>query len=357
MSSNKAMDYKCPNCSAPITYKIKSKDWTCDYCKSSFTLEELEKFNKKKNIIEKTKSEKKIDNSKGDYIRYFCKNCNAEIIADEQTVSTFCIYCGNTAILKEKLSGAFAPSKIIPFKKDRQEAIDAFVNLSKGRPFMAKEFNNKSNIEKITGIYIPFWLYDVSVEGKIEANAKDETSWISGNRTYIRTKVYNCIREGSAKFNKIPVDASTRFDNDIMDSIEPFDYGEMEKYNHAYLSGYLAEKYDDDPKKTEDIAKMRAINTLRNVMKNNINHQIVSIKTDTLKANEISNEYVLLPVWMVNVKYRNKIYPFAMNAQTGKFIGNIPINKKKVFLVSLLMIIGIFIIVILISYLIYLGGN
>ncbi|MGM9878112.1 MAG: hypothetical protein ACI33S_05615 [Bacilli bacterium] len=355
-SSNKAMDFKCPSCSAPITYKIKSKNWTCDYCKNSFTLEEIEKFNKK-NSIENIKQEKKSDNSKGDYIRYFCKNCNAEIIADEQTVSTFCIYCGNTAILKEKLSGAFAPSKIIPFKKDRQEAIDAFVSLSKGRRFIAKEFNSEKNIEKITGIYIPFWLYDLSVEGKIEASAEDEMRWMSGDKTYIRTKVFNCIREGSAKFNRIPIDASTRFDNDIMNSIEPFDYGEMEKYNHAYLSGYLAEKCDDDPKKAEENVKMRAVNTLRNIMKNNIRHQVVTIKEDTLKSGDISNEYVLLPVWMVNVKYGNKIYPFAMNGQTGKFIGNIPINKKKVFLVSLLMFIGIFIVVILVSHLIYLGGN
>lgn len=358
MSNNKAMDFKCPGCGAPITYKIKSKNWKCDYCKSSFTLEEFEKLNKKK-IKNENNKKNKIDDY-NEYVKYFCKNCNAEIIADEQTASTFCIYCGNTAILKEKLSGKFAPSKIIPFKKDKQEAIDAFVNLSKGRPFIAPEFNNKNNIEKITGVYIPFWLYDIKTHGIIDAHATDTSSWVSGSRTYVRTKEYNCIREANVEFDKIPIDASTRFDNTIMNSIEPFNYSEMEQYNHAYLSGHLAEKYDDDPLKTEDIAKTRALNTLEELLRSSIssNHENIKVKNKKLEVLESSNEYVLLPVWMVNVKYGNKMYPFAMNAQTGKFIGNIPVNKKKVALVSLAMIISISLITIFIFYLVYLfGGN
>ena len=46
---------------------------------------------------------------------YHCKNCGAEIIADETTTSTFCLYCGSTAILKERIDSGRAPNYIIPF--------------------------------------------------------------------------------------------------------------------------------------------------------------------------------------------------------------------------------------------------
>ena len=88
------------------------------------------------------------------YNSYKCKNCGAEIVADTQTSATFCVYCGNTAILKSKLSGQFKPDLIIPFKKEKQIAIDAFKNLSNGRPFLPDDFNDEKNIEKIRGIYI-----------------------------------------------------------------------------------------------------------------------------------------------------------------------------------------------------------
>lgn len=358
---SKVLDNKCPSCGAPILYSATTHNWKCDYCKSEFSLEEMKKYNNASSDInnDNTGVEKvvKQNDEKVNYVTYLCKNCNAEIIADENTASTFCIYCGNTAIIKEKLSGEFAPSQIIPFKKDKKFAIEAFKSLKKGRPFIPKEFINEKNIEKITGVYIPFWLYNVLVGGEIKAKSTHVTSWRSGDYSYTKTDIYAMDSVGEMTFTKVPVDGSTRFENDIMNAIEPFDYNELEKYNHAYLSGFLAEKYDIDSDTAFEDANKRTIKSTTDKMLSDMRVPGVKVITEnTLAATKTSTEYVLLPVWLVNVKYNNKYYLFAMNGQTGEFVGNIPINIPKVIISSILMFAIIAAIVILICYIDYIGG-
>ena len=359
--TNRALDNKCPACGAPILYKPNLKKWKCDYCKSEFTLEEMKKYNnasnEKNNIKEEVKTEKQKEKDNTNYYEYNCKDCGAKIIADENTAATFCVYCGNTAILKEKLSGKFAPDMIIPFKNEKEKAIEAFKSLNKGRPLMPNFFNDEKNIEKIKGVYIPFWLYDVKVNGELDATSTTSTTWTVGDTVYTKTDTYRLEREGEMSFNKIPVDGSTRFDNDIMNTIEPFNYSELEEYNHAYLSGFLAEKYDVDEETSFKDAEERSLNSARDTIKDDMGMGIKTIVNDTLASTKLLTKYVLLPVWMINVKYKDKFYTFAMNGQTGEFLGNIPVDKKKAFIYGILTFVITFILVVLISYIFYKGGN
>lgn len=353
MAKEEALEYKCPSCCATISFNPKLGKWKCDYCGSQFTLEEINQKNKNSSI----KTEKIIDNY-NDYISYKCESCGAEIVADNETVATFCIYCGNTAILKSKLSGKFTPQKIIPFKTEKEVALKAFKNLSKGRPLMPKDFNNPSNIEKIRGIYIPFWLYDLNINGNIEALGKQVTHWTVGATHYTKTSKYNVIRGGKMDFYNIPIDGSTRFDNDIMNTLEPFNYDEMTSYNHAFLSGFYAEKYDTEGESLFNEVSARAIKSAENLLFEDISgYTSKTLTKNSLQAKEIQKEYALLPVWMVNVKYKDKMHIFAMNGQTGKFIGNIPLDKTKTVIYSLVIFIITLLISILVSYLIYKNGG
>ncbi len=350
----RALDHKCPSCGAKIVFNPKSGKWKCDNCKNEFDLETLQKFN---NASSEANNDGKSDVEDVNYVEYHCKNCGAKIVADENTASTFCVYCGNTAILKSKLSGKFAPSKIIPFKKTKEEALEAFKNVTKGKPLTPKFFNKKENVEKISGVYIPFWLFSVDSVGDVEASGTKVQTWTSGNTQYTKTDTYDIKRDAKMKYERIPVDGSTRFNDDLMTSIEPFKYEEMVDYNHAYLSGFLAEKYDVESKDSEEIAKKRAESTTKSTLMNSISGYASTVIKNSNINNTISNtEYVLLPVWMVNVKYNDKYYTFAMNAQTGEFIGDAPISKGKVLLYSSLIFIGILLMVVLFSYLIYKGG-
>lgn len=350
--SERSLDYKCPTCNAAIIYDPKNKMWNCEYCGNKYTIEDLKKHNNAKKI-EVSEEEANVE-----YVSYHCKDCGAEIIADAQTSATFCVYCGNTAILKNKLVGKFAPDLIIPFKMDKQVAIDEFKNLSKGRPLMPKFFNDEKNIEKIKGIYIPFWFYDICVDGDITLRAEDISTWHSGDYRYTKTDTYTLVRDGSMNFYKIPIDGSTRFDNDTMNSLEPFIYSQLEEFNYAYLSGFYAEKYDQTADELYNLAANRAIESAKETMSKSTKVYSTKVITkENLKPIPLDKKYALLPVWMVNVKYKDKLYLFAMNGQTGEFIGDIPIDKKKAVLYSILTFVISFIIITIISYVIYTLGR
>lgn len=345
---SKVLDNKCPSCGAPIHFKPELGKFKCDYCDSEFTAEQLKDMQKI--------NQEELDTT--NYVNYNCPDCGAEIITDENTAATFCVYCGNTSIIKNRLSGTFAPSKLIPFKMEKQKAIDSFKKLRKGRPLVPKSFTSEQNIEKITGIYIPFWLYKVAVNGTINVNATKITSWSRGNTHYIKTDYYKVVRTGTMIYNRVPVDGSTRFNNDMMNTIEPFDYSKLIDYNHAYLSGFLAEKYDVDKEKAFVDAKTRTLNSTKDEILNSmINYNGKTITSNNLRSEAVETEYALLPVWMVNVKYNNEYYLFAMNGESGKFIGNIPLDKKKAILIGIMTFIISFIACIIVSYVLYSVGG
>ena len=337
-----ALDNKCPTCGAGITFNPVTQSWDCKYCGSKFSLEEMEKCN---SVNAPTNKEEQIDEgSENKMEAYHCKRCGAEILADETTTATFCVYCGSTAILKEKIETSKMPNFIIPFKNVKKDAEEAFKSLTKRKPLTPHCFKDPKNIDKITGIYIPFWAYDLEATGMVEFLGEDVKKWSDKEYHYTKTEKYNVEKSGKFEFKKVLADASTRFPNDLMDSLEPFDYTQLEEYNHAYLAGFLAEKYDVSEDEGLKRVQDRANNTAVYLMKETVKHDKVSVSNNQMSVVAKNIYYILLPVWMVNIKYKDRDYIFAMNGQTGKFIGNIPIGIKEAIIWGLLIFIVLFVV-------------
>ena len=345
MQSN-AVDYKCPSCGATIPFSPEKQKWVCSYCGSEFTLEELQK-SQKKSVVEE-KKEIKVE----DADIYRCQSCGAEIIADENTTATFCVYCGNTAILKDRIHNSRVPDLIIPFQKVKDDATKAFEKVVKQKPLVPKAFKTKDNIQKITGIYIPFWAYDFQVSGTVEFNATDVHTWTDFRNQYTKTDGFSVVCEGNMDYDKVLADGSSRFPDDLMDSLEPFDFQGLVSYNQAFLAGFFSEKYDVDEDKAVERAQRRAVNTSVSLMRETVNHQSCALLDNQLNVQKQKVYYILLPVWMVNTKYRDKTYTFAMNGQTGKIVGDLPLGRKEVVVWSLV----IYLICFIIFLLLFLGG-
>lgn len=339
------LDNKCPSCGAKIDFNPVNQMWNCEFCGSKYSLDDMKKYDNASNIKNNTVN----SNSFNGMTNYHCKNCGAEIIADDTVTATFCVYCGSTAILKEKIDSGRAPDLIIPFKNTKESAAKAFENLTKGKPLMPKKFKELKNIEKISGVYIPFWAYDITGDGSITFDCSDVSTWSDSEYRYEKTSNYETTVEGHFDYDKVLADGSSRFRDDLMDSIEPFNFKELKEYNHTYLSGFLAEKYDIDEDKSLKRAIDRSMKTCINLSDREINHNNTSVSKNNINLVKKKTSYIMLPVWMVNIKYKDKIYTFAMNGQTGKMVGNIPVGIKETIIMGLIIFIVTFGIGILIS--------
>jgi DNA-directed RNA polymerase subunit RPC12/RpoP len=328
---------KCPGCGSPLPYDASIGKWKCESCGSIFGVEEINKMTQDSDLDTDTQKNPNPPNitsdpndPQPDLNVYRCKNCGAEMVADDTTAATFCVYCGSTSILKNRLEGEFRPSRVIPFAKKKEDAINAFKNLMHTENFVPDDFTKESNIEKITGVYIPFWLYSGNVSGHIQGRLHKIQTWRSGDYKYTKTDIYDCERAGSVAFDGIPADGSKKFDDDTMDSIEPFDLTALEKFNYAYLSNFLAEKYDVTADEDQERAAQRMRNTIISHLEKTINGTLISPQQNVKEKIE-NIEYVMLPVWMLNTFWQGKAYTFAMNGQTGKLVGQVPVDKGKWF--------------------------
>lgn len=342
----KVIDYKCPACDAVLKFNPHGQNWKCEYCRSEYELTDL----KSQEVKLETKVEK---NEKKNLDSYNCPNCGASVIAMENTSTTTCPYCRNTTILKDKLEGEFNPNFVIPFKYTKEDAKNAFKKFHKGKILMPKAFNDEKNINEMTGIYIPFWLYDIDTKGDITATCKRIKTYSNADYIYTKTDVYQASRSGNMSLKKVPVDGATRFDNSIMNSIEPFDYKDLKEFSYSYLSGFLADKYDVKKEDAYNEALQRSIKSTEDILKKDIRgYDSVIVNSNNITGENQDTKYCLLPVWMLNIKYKDKIYPFAMNGQTGKLVGDYPVDKKK----AVLLWFVIFVVVFLISFLLYAIG-
>lgn len=338
-----ALDNKCPACGAKIAFNPVNQMWDCEYCASKFTLEDMQKYNNASNQEANTVDQLMPESSLNNVDVYRCKNCGAEIMADPNTTSTFCVYCGSTAILKDRINQGRAPNYIIPFKNVKEDAIAGFKKLTKWRILAPKCFKDSKNIKKITGVYIPFWAYDLEANGEVEFEASDIKTWSDSKYRYRKVDRYSIRKSGHFDFNKVLADASSRFPNDLMDSLEPFNFNDLTAYNHAYLSGFLAEKYDVDEVEGLKRVSGRTNATAVELMQQTVGHQTSKVTNNGIRVSARYTHYIMLPVWMVNIKYNNKNYTFAMNGQTGKMIGNIPIGIKETIIWSLIFFVILFI--------------
>lgn len=330
------LNHECPSCGANIVFNPANQRWDCNYCGSSYILEDFKKYEEEmKKKVKSTSADSNI-NKNIDMDEYLCQNCGARVVTDKNTTATSCVYCGSTTIIKNRLQGEFSPEKIIPFARVKEDAVNEFYKFSKKKWFAPKAFCKKENIEEVKGVYIPFWIYDCDTDGSVSASCQKIKTWTSGNYRYTKTDYYDVFRAGSMSFEKIPVDGSTKFDDDIMDSIEPYDYKNLVDFTPSYMSGFLAEKYDVDEEKSYTRANERAKNSSIDQFKSTMNgYSSIVIKESNINVSKSKSAYVLLPVWMLNIKYKDKMYKFAMNGQTGKMVGNVPISIGKLLLKSL----------------------
>lgn len=331
---SKVQEYKCLNCRAGLHFDPPSGKWKCGYCFSVFDKEALEKaYGKdlhKTNTAEEKTEQKTQQKQSPELESYRCTSCGAELVTDQTVSATFCLYCKNPTIIKERFTGKFEPRFVIPFKLTKDQAVSIYKQWIKKRRFVPDEFKAQEEVEKITGIYAPFWLYDSNVHGMVEGEGRQVRHWRMGNYAYTQTKFYRILREGTVLYEHVPVDASKKLDDTLMKDIEPYNYTDLKDFSMEYLSGFMAEKYDVQSDEAEGIMKNRVERYVEQRLQGTITgYTSTMMSNKNVRFTKIDSNYAMLPVYLLVHKYKGKQYMFAVNGQSGKVTGTTPVSFPK----------------------------
>lgn len=343
------LQLKCPCCGGTLQFDNKSQEVVCPYCDSHFSTEDLNKYNQD---LESDKQEdtawdesqvQAFTNQEMQGMKiYSCDSCGGEIIVDETTSSATCPYCGNNLVVSKELSGDLKPNVVIPFKNDKETVQANLKKFFKKKPLLPGSFSKENVIEEIKPLYVPFWLFDADVEGKVRFKGETTRHYSDAYYNYTETKYYSIVREGRIAFDHVPVDGSKKMENKLMESIEPYDYSEAVDFNIAYLAGFAADRYDVSKDETFNRATERFRDGTINAFRSDISgYDNVSVTDSNIQLSNTNAKYALYPVWILNTKWRDKPYRFAVNGQTGKIAGNLPVSVGKFILFFMIFLLGL----------------
>ncbi len=330
-------DYKCPCCGGAIEFSSQLQKMKCPYCDSEFEMEALKEYDQvladesaqSDNMQWETQPGEAWQEGEADNLRsYVCNSCGGEIIGDENTGATSCPYCGNPVVMMDSFKGELKPDYVIPFKVDKKAAKEGLKRHLKGKILLPKVFKDENHIDEIKGIYVPFWLFDAEADANIRYKATRVHTWSDSNYIYTRTSYFSVLRGGNVEFERVPVDGSSKMPDDLMESIEPYDFSEAVDFQTAYLAGYLADKYDVTAEASQDRANTRIRRSTEDAFASTVQgYATVIPEHSNINLRNGKAKYALYPVWILNTTYKGEKYIFAMNGQTGKFVGNLPMDK------------------------------
>jgi DNA-directed RNA polymerase subunit RPC12/RpoP len=330
-------EYKCPNCGGAVNFESGLQKMKCPYCEAEFDMESMKALDVE--LSNDLPDDLSWDTQAGgEWLQgeeealkaYTCKSCAGEIIGDDNTAAASCPFCGNPVVMMERLAGALRPDYVIPFKLNKEAAKDALTGHLKGKPFLPKSFKSRNHIDEIKGVYVPFWLFDADADAAFRYRATQMRAWSDSKYDYKETSFFSVYRAGNVSFDCIPVDGSSKIPDDMMESIEPYDFKDAVDFQTAYLAGYLADKYDVTVDESIDRANERVKRSAEDAMRSTIiGYTAVTSESGSVRIANGKARYALYPVGLLNTTWDKKKYTFAMNGQTGKLIGDLPLDKRS----------------------------
>ena len=307
------MIFKCKNCGGNAVYHPDKKQMWCPHCESTDSQERLDSEN--------------MEN---------CTNCGAPLEGvTEFTSALKCSHCGSYIILKDRVEGENRPHLILPFEISSKKAVEILKQEFGKTILVPDSFLSHATLECLEGSYIPFWLYDYKADVDYEANATKVRIYTSGKYEVTETSHYKVSRKMKVEFEKIPVDASKRMADDIMDLMEPYEYKALLDFEEKYMSGFQGEVVNFSDTEEEERAKTRATKDSETMLNETITGYTTCVPLHkVVNLTRTKAQFALMPVWVYRYHFRGKDYVYHVNGQTGKVIGTTPVDKRKAWIYS-----------------------
>ena len=322
------LTYQCPNCGAGLAFDAEKQKFCCEFCLSEFTEEEAKAANPEEDLHERESAEREYNEHMQEYE---CPSCGAHVVADDTTAADFCYYCHNPVVLVGRLSGEMRPQRIVPFKYDKAAAEKKFLEFAKRKWFVPRAFFASSQVEKIKGVYYPFWITDADTDSSMQAHATRVRVWRRGNVEYTETSNFKIHRRGDIHFEDITTSAYSEADKKMLEGILPYPSEALQEFSMPYLSGFLAKKRDIERAALTDEVRGRMNKYAEQLLRGTVHgYNTVSVNNMEVQIQKSHWEYSLMPIWILTYRSGDgKSYTYAMNGHTGKVYGELPISWAK----------------------------
>lgn len=322
--------YRCPSCGNGLAFDPDLQKLVCDYCGNQYHEHEiLNMLREKEEAVAHTAV-------------FSCPSCGAEVATDETTAATYCYYCHNPVVLSGRLQAEFRPDFVLPFKVGKEKARETFLKWVKGKRYVPAGFYDESNIDKITGVYYPYWLANYTMDAQFEGEGKISQMTSTANENITTTQHFRVVRGGEVTLRNLQRSALRKADRKLADGVHPYHFEEMQPFTETVLSGFQAEKRDINSEEYHQSVEQEVGKYVQPLLTGGHGyHQLNGSTASRVKTAKYS--YVLLPTWVVTYTGANgQIYYYSMNGQTQETCGVLPVDRNKLLRDCFVLAAGIF---------------
>lgn len=329
-------EFPCEQCGATLAYAPGSDALHCSYCghdtpiaqeDEHAPIEELD-YQAMLVALEDESNTLEVHTVK-------CSSCGAQSTYDPNIVADDCPFCGTPIVTSGQSQKIIQPRSLLPFYIKRSEALLGFKLWLKALWFAPNDLKRKRNTDStLQGIYIPHWTYDTHTFTRYTGRRGTHywvTRRVNGKTTRVRkTRWRSASGQVNNRFNDVLVRASRSLPEKCADKLEPWKLNELVPYKDDYLSGFKAETYQITLESGFDTAKKIMAPTIDQTICSDIGGDEQRISSKSTHYTNITFKHILLPIWISAYTYKEKVYRFLVNAQTGEVQGERPYSYWKI---------------------------
>lgn len=346
----------CPQCGSKMKYSPGQLSIKCDNC--GFT-KHIEIDERKKvyalaeiDYIAYINSNQQINIEQEEFVTVACPSCGAETNIDTSTIATSCPFCATPLVKEEQhIKKIIKPTAVLPFEVNKKACSDFFLKWLNQQWFLPNGVKKYARLNKFEGIYAPFWTFDAQTttqyRGKRGENYYDTETYTTSDgrkqtRTVVRTRWYNVSGIVRDLFDDILIVATDKLPKFLIAKLKKWDLSKLVPYDRKVLAGFKALSYTIKITQSFEEAKQHIEEQIIYHIRRDIGGDQQIIDWYKINFDWITFKHILLPIWISSFVYKNKVYNFVVNGQTGEISGQRPYSILKIIL-FVLFIIGVII--------------
>jgi hypothetical protein len=293
-----------------------------------------------------------------------CKNCGAEVATDPNQRSYVCAFCDSTYVVEfsPAQSGRKQPEFVIPFVITPDRGVELFQKwIASNHLFRPGDLRTARIEEKLKGVYLPFWAFSMLATSQWRATIgeywyRTETYTTTENgKTVTRTRRvqetewWELSGNHHHYYSGYLVSASRGLTQAEADRIKPFQLAALRRYASAYLAGWLCEEYSIDRDSAEQICRGEFLRQEETNIRGFLPGDTYRNFGSSTQFSHVNEDLILLPLYVLSYRYRDKLFRFMINGQTGKVEGDKPISWPRIWIAIGLALAAIVVVAILIG--------
>jgi RNA polymerase subunit RPABC4/transcription elongation factor Spt4 len=294
--------------------------------------------------------------------RFACKNCGAEVAIDPDRRSYICAFCDSTYVveLPEPETHRQPPEFVIGFAVTRDDALAKFREwLDRNSWFRPGDLKTARIEEKLTGVYLPFWSFSMLAESRWSADVgehwyrtetyttRENGKTVTKTRQVQETEWWDLDGRHHRYYSGYLVSGSRGLGQQDAERIKPFHLAALKRYEPYFLAGWLSEEYSVDREAALAACQQEFLRREQNNIAEHLpgdTHR--GLRVDT-QFNSVNSDLILLPIYLLSYRYRDKLYRFLLNGQTGKAAGDKPLSWFRVGVAGLVAAVAVLVILFL----------